>query len=132
MCPGTYILDGNGKPLAVDVLEWAKISETADRKVAVNVIGTLRVSTVFLAIDHNWSSKGLPVLWETMVFGLPDNEEIMERYTSKAGALEGHKRICGEMRARASLGKGGRLWVWAWAVIALLSLIVGIWMEEQG
>lgn len=96
---GTYVLDGNGEPKAVDVLVWADSLETADRRVARNVIGKLEVSTVFLGIDHNWSGKGPPVLWETMVFGLPaDTDEIQLRYTSKADALEGHKRTCNAIR----------------------------------
>lgn len=103
---GNYILDENGEPKAVDILTWGKDFEMADRRVAVDMIGDLKVSTVFLGLDHNFSDEGPPVLWETMVFGLPGDEEIMLRYTSKTDALEGHKRTCDEMRGRISSGKG--------------------------
>ena len=99
-----YILDENGEPKAVDALTWAKNFETADRNVAKDTIGKFLVSTVFLGLDHNWSGEGLPVLWETMVFGLPDDEEMMLRYTSKADALQGHKRTCDEIRSRGWIG----------------------------
>lgn len=105
MDTGNYILDENGDPQAVDILTWGKMFETADRTVAVEMIGDWRVSTVFLGLDHNFSDTGPPILWETMVFGLPDDEEIMDRYTSKVDALKGHKRICDEMRVRTSPGK---------------------------
>lgn len=37
------------------------------------------VSTVFLGLDHNWSFQGRPILFETMVFGLGDSVELVER-----------------------------------------------------
>lgn len=102
-----YILDENGEPKAVDALTWSKIRVTEDRRVALDKIGNLEVSTVFLGLDRNWLGKGSPVLWETMVRGLPDDEELMDHYTSKADALEGHKRICEEMRTQTSTRKEG-------------------------
>ena len=53
----------------------------------------VRVSTVFLALDHSFTD-GPPVLWETMVFGQGDGDEYQERYTSYEDAVEGHKRAC--------------------------------------
>lgn len=102
---GLYVLDGNGNPQPADTLVWGKWFEEADRRVAVDEIDDVRVSTVFLGIDHNFECVGPPVLWETMAFGLPDEDEVCERYTSKADALEGHKRICDQVR---ELGKGRR------------------------
>ena len=49
-------------------MKWAKCFETADRKVAETEIDKLRVSTVFLGLNHNFG-EGPPILWETMVFG---------------------------------------------------------------
>jgi hypothetical protein len=51
------------------------------------VIGEVRVSTVFLGIDHAW--EGPPLLFETMVFGGPLDEE-MERYSTWEEAERGH------------------------------------------
>lgn len=65
-----YILNKNGDPVAVpDLDQWCKWFESADRSVAMDRVGDSEISTVFLGIDHNFSGKGQPVLWETMVFG---------------------------------------------------------------
>lgn len=53
-------------------------------------LGMVRVSTVFLGIDHNWG-RGPPVLWETMIFGGP-HDEFQERYSSHESAVAGHAR----------------------------------------
>ena len=69
------------------------------RRVALDEIGGVRVSTVFLARDHGFDD-GLPVLWETMSFdkgetGFPEQQE---RYTSYEAAVAGHARVCGMVR----------------------------------
>jgi len=35
--------------------------------------------------------KQTAVLWETMIFGGPNDQEYQERYTSYEDAVEGHK-----------------------------------------
>lgn len=53
-----------------DLLEWAAwFEKSLDRYIAVFGAGKVRVSTVFLGIDHNWSDQGPPLLFETMIFG---------------------------------------------------------------
>ena len=53
-----------------------------------------RVSTVFLALDHNFGEGGDPILFETMVFGPDDfNEHDMERYRTYEEAVEGHRMM---------------------------------------
>jgi hypothetical protein len=51
-----------------DLLDWARWLETADRHVGDTRIGVLRVSTVFLGLDHSFG-RGEPLLFETMIFG---------------------------------------------------------------
>jgi len=51
------------------------------------------VSTVFLALDHAW--EGPPMLFETMIFGVPEDHPLFEyqqRYVTAADAREGHKQ----------------------------------------
>lgn len=68
---GRYILDEKGRPVPEpDLLKWAMWFETANRSVGDETIGGVRISTIFLALDHGWGG-GPPVLWETMTFG-PD------------------------------------------------------------
>lgn len=100
------MLNANGEPEPCDdLLTWGRWMQTAERHVAHDLDEgddgrTIRVSTVFLGLDHKFSSHGPPVLWETMVFGgLLDGEQ--DRYTSKAAALAGHQAMC--QRVRESL-----------------------------
>lgn len=54
--------------------------------------GRLTVSTVFLVLDHNHSGGGAPVLWESMIFGGPIDQD-QRRYTSREEALAGHAEL---------------------------------------
>lgn len=98
MSAGLYILDELDQPVEVaDVIEWSKwrAEHPADDQV-----GDIRVSTVFLGLDHSFRSVlgGPPVLWETMVFGGPLDHE-MDRYTSKAAAQRGHAAMLARVQA---------------------------------
>ena len=86
-----YILNDAGEPEACDDMEvWGLFMSTPGaRQVADDTFGDVRVSTIFLGIDHAFGG-GSPVLWETMIFG--GNEEYQERYTSRIAALQGHAK----------------------------------------
>lgn len=93
---GKYILDKNGNPKEEpDLLKWGEWMETADRHIGDDKIKGVRVSTVFLGLDHQFG-KGKPILFETMIFGGKRNGE-QERYSTKREALKGHKRIVKEL-----------------------------------
>jgi hypothetical protein len=99
-----YVLDERGEPKAEDDLfTWARWYESADRRVAQDFIGNVRVSTVFLSLDHNLFGEGLPVLWETMIFG-GEHDQFQRRYTSRVDALLGHEYAVNVVRGRVSLG----------------------------
>jgi hypothetical protein len=68
---GRYILVGKKPMPCEDTLTWGKWFEVADNRVALTEIGTVKISTVFLGIDHQWDA-GPPLLFETVIFGLPD------------------------------------------------------------
>lgn len=67
---GKYILEGKTPVRCDDVLKWGTwLEERANnRHVACQFIGDVRISTVFLGIDHNFGD-GPPLLFETMIFG---------------------------------------------------------------
>jgi len=89
---GNYKLDDSGEPvLCTDLMEWGRWYETANRHIADETIGDVRVSTVFLGIDHSFGA-GPPVLFETMVFGGLLGDE-QERYSTRAEAEAGHRRM---------------------------------------
>lgn len=94
MWEGNYILAEDGKTPVwePDVMKWGRWYEKADRHVACDTIGSVKISTVFLGMDHNYHLAGPPVLWETMIFGATgDLEHYQERYTSYEDAVEGHQ-----------------------------------------
>lgn len=60
-----------------DLHEWGRSFEDKEaRTVARDEIGgDVLVSTVFLGLDHRMLDKGPPILFETMVFGGPLDQE---------------------------------------------------------
>jgi hypothetical protein len=85
--------------LELDVLAWGRWFETADRHVGMDVLPDgVRVSTVFLALDHAFGG-GRPILWETMIFGGP-HDGYQDRYTSREAAEAGHARALALCRGR--------------------------------
>ena len=89
---GNYILNDDGEPVAEpDVIKWAHWFETAERHVGKTQFGDVLVSTVFLGTDHNFGEPGPPILWETMIFGLPYEPEYQERYATRKEAEAGHQ-----------------------------------------
>lgn len=63
-----YVLEGK-RALPVRTLKaWAQAFELSNRHVGNTRVGAYWVSTVFLGLDHNFSGKGRPILFETMIF----------------------------------------------------------------
>jgi len=102
-----YILDGTMPVRCTDLMTWARWMEQRKpngddvRRVAETTVGEVRVSTVFLAIDHSFNSR-IPILFETMAFGGPLDQE-QERYATWAEAERGHAAMV--ERVIASLAK---------------------------
>lgn len=86
-----YAMVGDKIVVCKDVVEWAKLFERKNRTIAFNEIDGVRVSTVFLGIDHSYGD-GEPLLFETMVFG-GDHDGFCDRYSTKKEAVKGHKRV---------------------------------------
>jgi hypothetical protein len=63
------------------------------------------VSTVFLAMDHNWNPdpNAAPILYESMFFPAEGDEEYQRRYYTRAEALAGHAEMCRECLGRDPL-----------------------------
>lgn len=85
-----YILKGKKAVPIDDVLEWAK-TFGKHKRVAENYIGRIRISTVFLGLDHQYG-EGKPLVFETMIFGGELDEE-MDRYSTWEEAEAGHKAM---------------------------------------
>jgi hypothetical protein len=87
-----YYLDGHNVVETDDIRKWAHSFEGTNRVVAKTELEGAEVSTVFLGIDHQFEEGGPPLLFETMVFGGPHDQE-QERYSTWEEAEAGHARM---------------------------------------
>lgn len=86
-----YILDGKIAVREPDILKWGKWYETANRHVVSTVLDHIRISTVFLGVDHCWDG-GTPILFETMVFG-GEYDECQWRHSTWDEAERFHETV---------------------------------------
>ncbi len=73
------------------LLEWGKWFETDDRIIEQTDIDDVRVSTVFLGIDHNFNLTGPPILFETMIFG-GEHDQYQDRCATYTEAKKMHTK----------------------------------------
>jgi len=120
MASGQFILnDAHEAVPEPNLFKWAIWMETADRKVRLDAdeASGWAVSTVFLGLDHSFTSTGPPILFETMVFApggprrAPPAEGALRttpaftkkwdgagaRYSTWDEAVAGHQRIIDEI-----------------------------------
>lgn len=104
--PDMYLLAADGEtPVPVtDAVAWARRRTTESGAFSeygrvgnwfgVNAANErVQVSTIFLGMDHDWTFRGPPVLWETMLFGCAEGSKLDQycvRYTSAKAAKRGH------------------------------------------
>jgi hypothetical protein len=86
--------DRNGEPM--DMMEWiAAFGDIKDRVIAHTPLADGgEVSTVWLGLDHSFGI-GPPLIFETMVFGGPHDQEQW-RYSTEEQALTGHRNAVEE------------------------------------
>lgn len=101
-----YILEADGSiRMTTDAGEWGRFYEDFERRrIGDDEVDELRVSTVFLGLDHNWGfADPTPILFETMVFGMDANAspgagDACWRYHTRAAAVAGHERVVAAVR----------------------------------
>lgn len=84
--------DFHGQPISHD--QWVELFRQPRHVGLWEGEGGISVSTVWLGLNHNWSG-GVPLIFETMIFGLPHPDEYGEwqtRYATLGEATEGHWR----------------------------------------
>lgn len=85
-----YKLNADRKPVPIGRAAVADIFGS-DRRVGDDTVaGDVRVSTVFLGLDHQFDDDGPPLLFETMIFG-GKHDGYQERYSTWEEAEAGHK-----------------------------------------
>lgn len=90
-----YILEDKKAVPCDDLRKWSTwFSNINNRRVALDTVGPIEVSTVFLGMDNNWG-HGPPALFETMLFGacIGDLGDVQFRYATWEEAEAGHKSI---------------------------------------
>lgn len=104
-----YILDADNNVVEADLMTWAHWLEDCPH---ARIIGYTEitsesvVSTVFLGLDHRFYGEGPPLLFETLIFGGPLDQD-MWRYSSYDDAEAGH--VMAVKKARAAIGQKVKL-----------------------
>ena len=99
-----YVLDENKEPVKVDRMTgW--MSYEAQRIVREDQICEVRVSTVFLGLDHNHVGKAgdSPILFETMIVGDEKYSKYQKRCSTWEQAITIHDTSCDFVRQQDSL-----------------------------
>jgi hypothetical protein len=113
-----WILGPDNEPLQIASLvawaEWFEKTTVSERAVARWESRGVTVSTTFLALDHDYTGRGPPILFETMIFVKGEyvskhaygmSHMYQQRYATRLDAQEGHARaVC---LARVLLGDFG-------------------------
>lgn len=75
-----------------------RLQPIAERRIArTQITPEVHVSTVFLGLDHGYGNDGPPILFETMVFGGPLDQQG-DRYATVEAAEAGHERWVNRVR----------------------------------
>src|SRR5215475_9122370 len=100
-----YILEDQQPVPCTDAVDWAEWMEThrQERRVALDRVGDLNVSTVFLGNDAALFSP-VPILFETMVFA-PGGAagDFQRRYATWDEAAAGHAEVVRGLRETGEL-----------------------------
>jgi len=79
--------DKHGESISFE--KWIELLNDNTYRVIGLTGGKIRVSTVWLGSSHGQNDKGAPLIFETMVFGGPDDGECV-RYATEKEAVRGH------------------------------------------
>ena len=97
---GCYDFDGNEIPYE----EWVELFFHSDRHVACSAVGDhVEVSTVFMGLDYSFGT-GTPLIYETMIFGGPHDEECW-RTPNREAALAAHDQAVALAREAAGVSR---------------------------
>ena len=86
---GYYILEDKKPKQVNDLEDWAMQFDHQNRIVKQDKIQDVKISTVFLGLDHSFD-EGVPILFETMIFG-GEHDGYQERYATWEEAEKGHE-----------------------------------------
>lgn len=89
------------EPVRCTLAEYAQaMRDETQRVLAQDHIGELRISTIFTGIDRNFGNRA-PILFETVVFGLPGDIHPQWQHSAWEEAMDHHRQLV------AALGEHG-------------------------
>lgn len=108
----SFVLNGRVAEACPDLVRWVKfMKNTEARRISETFVGPMRVSTVFIGLDHNFCEKCPPILFETMVFAPCEPEQVFSmtitseeipdytrRYCTYEEAEAGHAEVVAQLR----------------------------------
>lgn len=118
-----YILEGHIPVSCDDIFSWAKSFEVNKRRVALTKGFNLRVSTVFLGLDHSFGF-GPPLLFETMTFRKGWDEIGCERYSTWLEAEAGHRQACIAVNLHP-VQRAAKILLWLPSIYIIYRLVLG-------
>ena len=83
-----HTLDDQNRPIPSPSAEAEAFFRSNERIVGLDTTDKVKISTVFLGLDHGFS--GTPLWFETMIFG-GAHDGYQERYTTWEEAETGHQ-----------------------------------------
>lgn len=95
---GLYILIDKVPAKITDIIAWglamekSRVVEQTTFTDKIDHEHKVKVSTVFIGIDHAFGGESGPLLFETMIFG-GKHDHYQERYKTWDEALKGHRRL---------------------------------------
>lgn len=90
-----FVRGDDGTAIRVDSIDDAVASMGYTE--ARDTLGETIISTVFLGVNHQFGD-GPPLLWETLALR-PDRTLVVERYSTLADAVEGHRAAVAKLGA---------------------------------
>src|SRR5690606_14600642 len=104
MKPAFYMLNEQREVVPVDDRDWRWLPRENDDdpgRVAQDSIGEVKISTVFLGINYRPFDEGLPLVFETMIFG-GEFDQMQEHYATWGEAEAGHRYWAEKVRESES------------------------------
>ena len=95
-----YVLDEDNNPVRErDLVRWRRVFGEQNNTIKYSTVlfitgGAANLSTIFLGLDYSTNDTGLPILYETRVFGGALSMQG-QRYSTLQEALDGHNEMCG-------------------------------------
>lgn len=92
------------EPVQCTLMEWGEwFGKSPDYIIEQTNVDGVKVSTVFLGIDHNFAFSGPPILFETMIFG-GEHDQYQDRCATYTEAKKMHTKALWLVRGAQETG----------------------------